>query len=209
MDEAQFSSTGTVLNPGWGHFDSAFFPWHRELLYRFEQDLRSVRPNVTIPYWDWSRARSAGSAGRPFTHDFIGEDGTDTAGDRVLRQSGAPTPYPYPFDPETWSIVVTDTPAEPRTFRRAFAERGDAPALPLNDTVVPGTGTTVRRAFASSAFTTLRARSEDLHNLVHRWAGGNMITASSPNDPVSGCITHKSIACGRFGRTFTRRCRST
>ncbi|MEH1128206.1 tyrosinase family protein [Micromonospora sp. CPCC 206061] len=184
MDEAQISPTGTVLNPGWGHFDSAFFPWHRELLYRFEEDLRSIRPNVTIPYWDWTRAQSAGSVGWPFIHAFIGVDGTDASGDRVLRQSGAATPYPHPFDPEAWSIVVTDTPTEPRVFRRAFAERTDAPALPQNNTVVTGTGTSFRQALTSAAYTTLRARSEDLHNLVHRWAGGNMITASSPNDPV-------------------------
>ena len=182
MDEAQIGPGGAVINPGWGHFDSAFFPWHRELLYRFEEELRSIRPNATIPYWDWSRARTSGSAGWPFTHDFIGEDGTDAAGDRVLRQSGAPTPYP--FDPEAWTVVVTDTPTETRALRRAFGERADAPALPLNDVVVTGTRTTVRQALTSAGFLTLRARSEDLHNLVHRWAGGSMITASSPNDPV-------------------------
>jgi hypothetical protein len=60
MDEAQFSSTGTVLNPGWGRFDSAFFPWHREPLYRFaaapltldgnEQALPSRTPRAPMAY---------------------------------------------------------------------------------------------------------------------------------------------------------------
>ena len=50
---------------GWGHQDSVFFPWHRELLYQFEQLLQSVDPSVTIPYWDWTREQSAADPGFP------------------------------------------------------------------------------------------------------------------------------------------------
>ena len=184
MDAAVIAAGGTVTNPGWGHFDSAFFPWHRELLYRFEEELRAIRPGVTIPYWDWTRGQSAASAAWPFFHEFIGVDGTDANADRVMREPGAPSPYPYEFDPETWTVVVTDNPGDPVVLRRAFAERADAPGLPTNDVDVTGTGTNFREAIASASYLTLRARSEDLHNLVHRWANGSMITASSPNDPV-------------------------
>lgn len=184
MDAAQISATGTVLTPGWGHFDSAFFPWHRELLYRFEEDLRSVKPGVTIPYWDWTRGQSAASAAWPFTHDFIGVDGTDANSDRVEREAGAPSPYPYEFDPLTWTVVVTDNPGDPDFLQRGFGERPDAPGLPQNNVTVTGTNTSFRQAIGSVAYTTLRPRSEDLHNLVHRWARGSMIAASSPNDPV-------------------------
>ena len=31
-----------------------FLPWHRVYLYQFEQLLRTVHPDVSIPYWDWS-----------------------------------------------------------------------------------------------------------------------------------------------------------
>lgn len=184
MDAAQISNTGTVLNPGWGHFDSAFMPWHRELLFRFEEDLRAVRANVAIPYWDWTRGQDATSGAWPFTHGFLGVDGNDANQDMVEREPGAPLPYPHEFDPASWSVVVKDTPSELSFLRRGFGERNDAPDLPQNDTVVTGTATTFRQAIGAPSFLTLRARSEDLHNLVHRWANGSMITASSPNDPV-------------------------
>ncbi|MFI9503398.1 tyrosinase family protein [Nocardia sp. NPDC052566] len=41
---------------GHGHGGPAFFPWHREYLLRFEQDLQAIDPNVTVPYWDWTRS---------------------------------------------------------------------------------------------------------------------------------------------------------
>jgi hypothetical protein len=171
----------------WGHVDSVFLPWHRELLYQFEQLLQSVDPSVTIPYWDWTRDQSAADPGFPFKHDFIGVDGDDADNDRVKREPGAPSPYPYAFDPEAWSttIKVIDPQDSLNFFQRQFGEFSNAPNLPLNDVVVTGTGTTFRAAInAANSYTTLRARSEDLHNLVHRWTGGNMLRMTSPNDPV-------------------------
>ena len=113
----------------WGHIDSVFFPWHRELLYNFEQELQLINSSVTIPYWDWTREQAAGDPGYPFAYDFIGPDGTDASSDMVLKEPGAPSPYPYPFDPEDWStkLKVFDPMDSLNYFQRAFAERGDAP----------------------------------------------------------------------------------
>lgn len=173
---------------GWAHDDSVFFPWHRELLYQFEKLLQSVDPTVTIPYWDWTRHQTAGAAGFPFKHDFIGVDGDDSDSDRVKRDPAAPAvdathPYIHPFDPELWTVPVDD--GDGLTFfQRQFGERGDAPNLPSNTTVVTGVGSTFRQAIGSADYLTLRSRSEDHHNLVHRWVGGNMLRMTSPNDPV-------------------------
>jgi tyrosinase len=186
-------ATNMMRPESWGHSGSVFLPWHRELLYQFEQLLQSVDPSVTIPYWDWTRAKAPGDAGYPFTHDFLGVDGTDSSNDRVLREPGAPSPYPYEFDPEAWSadLEVFDPADSLNFFQRQFGEfnpsgtANDAPNLPSNDTVEVGTGTTFRSAISATAtYTQLRARSEDLHNLVHRYCGGNMLRMTSPNDPI-------------------------
>jgi hypothetical protein len=180
-------ATNSMRMLSWGHVDSVFLPWHRELLYQFEQLLQSVDPTVTIPYWDWTRHQSSADTGFPFKHAFISVDGDDADSDKVKREPGAPSPYPYPFDPQTWSLGVTviDPGDSLDFFQRQFGEFSNAPNLPLNDSVVTGTGTNFRAAInGANSYTTLRSRSEDLHNLVHRWTGGNMLRMTSPNDPV-------------------------
>lgn len=190
-DFAETHMNAMMASPGWAHQDSVFFSWHRELLYQFEKLLQSVDPSVTIPYWDWTREQSSGNSGFPFLNNFIALDGTDADSDRVKRDPAAPAvdamhPYIYPFDPETWSTTVIVTDGDGLDFfQRQFHERGDAPNLPGNDVTVTGTGTNFRAAINSgNNYLTLRARSEDLHNLVHRWVGGNMLRMTSPNDPV-------------------------
>lgn len=42
---------------GWARGGSAFLPWHRTLLFEFESALREHEPEVTVPYWDWTRLR--------------------------------------------------------------------------------------------------------------------------------------------------------
>ena len=69
--------TDTMRPESWGHSGSIFLPWHRELLYQFEKLLQGVDPEVMIPYWDWTRAKSSANPGYPFTHDFLSVDGTD------------------------------------------------------------------------------------------------------------------------------------
>jgi len=146
--------TNMMRPESWGHVGSVFLPWHRELLYQFEQLLRAEDDTVRIPYWDWTRAKGPLDAGYPFTHDFLGVDGTDGNSDRVEREAGAPSPYPYAFDPEDWStsISVLDPGDTLNFFQRQFGEfdiagtANDAPNLPSNDTVEVGTGTTYRNA---------------------------------------------------------------
>jgi hypothetical protein len=185
--------THAMRPESWGHVGSVFLPWHRELLYRFEKLLQDVDPDVTIPYWDWTRAQATGDDGYPFTHDFLGIDGDDGDEDRVKQEAGAPSPYPHAFDPEAWSATITVVdPDDPLDFfQRAFGEfniagtSNDAPNLPENDVNVTGTSTNYRAAInAANTYLTLRSRSEDLHNLVHRYVGGNMLRMTSPNDPI-------------------------
>jgi hypothetical protein len=36
------------------HGCPAFLPWHRELCNRFEAQLRTIHPELSLHYWDWN-----------------------------------------------------------------------------------------------------------------------------------------------------------
>ena len=42
------------------HGTQRFLPWHRVYLLLLEQQLKSVHPDVSIPYWDWTKATEQG-----------------------------------------------------------------------------------------------------------------------------------------------------
>ena len=123
----------------WAHNGPAFFPWHRELLYWFEQELQALPgyADVTIPYWDWTRDRTATDPGWPFTYDFLHGNGDVADQKKVKRDPAHATevPYPHGFDPETWTIRVTDASADPTFLQRNFGGRADATTLPNNGRV--------------------------------------------------------------------------
>jgi tyrosinase len=43
------------------HLFGAFAIWHALLTYEFEIAIRSINPNVSIPYWDWTLDEATGS----------------------------------------------------------------------------------------------------------------------------------------------------
>jgi tyrosinase len=65
-----------------GHQGPAFFPWHREYLLRFEQDLQAIDPNVSVPYWDWTsdNLNTAGTESFIWRDDFMGGPGQPGTG---------------------------------------------------------------------------------------------------------------------------------
>ncbi|GGK20922.1 tyrosinase [Pilimelia terevasa] len=67
----------------------SFLPWHRRFLLDFEDALRAVDPQVSVPWWDWRR----GDAGL-FADDFLGP-----ADDRDPHDSPL-------FAAATWPIAV-------------------------------------------------------------------------------------------------------
>jgi tyrosinase len=42
------------------HGTQRFLPWHRVYLVQLEQALQAIHPDVTIPYWDWTKAAEEG-----------------------------------------------------------------------------------------------------------------------------------------------------
>jgi tyrosinase len=42
------------------HGTRRFLPWHRVYLVQLEQAIQAIHPDVTIPYWDWTKTAEEG-----------------------------------------------------------------------------------------------------------------------------------------------------
>lgn len=173
-DYAEIHMNAMMANPGWAHRGPAFFPWHRELLLQFENDLAAINSSVTIPYWDWTDPASF-----PFTIDFLGGNG---AGNDHKVPDGH-----FAFDgPNHWTIRVKDDPGDPEFLQRDFGADPTARFLPTSNQVNAVLGLTPYdnapwQGNTGGFRSTLEGA---LHNEVHRWVGGTMGKMVSPNDPV-------------------------
>lgn len=192
------------------HMAPGFLPWHRELLRRFEAEMRraSGNPRITLPYWDWGEA---GSVEALFTDDFLGGNGDATQ--QWFVTSG-------PFRKDHWAMADTyddtddefDGETDPSTplfkagLQRRFNQNGNVPMPTAAD--IAGLFNVVRAydvaPYDMSADQHLsmrnylegfwwddapapggiRVRRSMMHNAVHVWMGGQMQTGSSPNDPA-------------------------
>ena len=153
------------------HGSPLFFPWHRIMLRQFELELqRAVNdPTVTLPYWDWNM----NGLNSPFVSEFLGGDGDAAQNNRV--QSGS-----FAFATGQFDIRVWDEGTGDQGLRREFGD--DATAwLPDASDIAAGIG---RTPYWPGAASFERVAEGVLHNPVHRWIGGNMAEATSPNDPV-------------------------
>lgn len=197
---------------GGAHNAPAFLPWHREYLYQFERDLQTVsgNPSITIPYWDWTKARMPGDPGWPFTSDFLGGLGTSASDSRVTTSRFATDPAD-PMATE-WRINVRDAETENFLKRRGAPEEFGLPQAAWASTamdigvydvapfIVPDGLSDAE--FQALLFASFRKFLEFvLHNGPHPWVGtqgqfgpgnvilnaplvGSMTWQASPNDPA-------------------------
>jgi len=170
--------------PNLAHRGPAFPAWHRELLKLYEQELQNAAgdPNLTLPYWDWTKDQSAADPGFPFTTDFLGGDGAGNPNDKVTNGDfSQASGWVLNCDEEGFGFL-----------RRHFG--GDGPGLPTPDSVKSALSITTydsspwnrNSASANSFRNTLEGwvGPRQIHNAVHRWVGGSMQPGTSPNDPV-------------------------
>ncbi|MEV5160885.1 MULTISPECIES: tyrosinase family protein [unclassified Streptomyces] len=180
----EFYVTDAESRPRPAHMTPSFFPWHRRYLLEFEQALQAVDPRVSIPYWDWTRDSTASAS--LWADGFLGGNGRP--GDRQVMTG------PFAYRQGNWRIRggVTDDPFLRRNFGR-----------PSSPVTLPGAAE-VERALKDPVYdaapwnsvstTGFRNRIEGWgirggrgvanHNRVHRWIGGSMAGAASPDDPV-------------------------
>jgi tyrosinase len=167
------------------HMAPSFLPWHRRFLLDLEDALRRVDESVTVPYWDWTRTRTATAV--PWTEDLLG--GTGRRSDRQVMTG------PFAYRNGAWTIKVGITQTEFLT--RDLGRSRDPIALPtagevkraLDDPVYDTApwNSTSAKGFRNKLEGWGRGRgavSWHTHNRVHRWVGGHMVGGASVNDPV-------------------------
>ena len=88
------------------HRASAFLPWHREYLRRFELDLRAIDASVTLPYWDWTVDNSATAS--LWADDFMGPTlwPSDLAIFANVNQTLVPGAHCRPVDEATEEVAA-------------------------------------------------------------------------------------------------------
>jgi len=181
------------------HGGSVFGPWHRFMLILLELHLQRVLDDTEfgLPYWDWAADGEMDVSQQQnsllWTADDIGGNGNPLNDDFVATG-------PFRFDsadPTSWRVSVDmDVNLVLRT-----TDRGLRRSLQIGVTTLPRK-IQVNSALSQTVYdspdwemgsTGFRDRLEGwspqstaphLHNRVHMWVGGDMGSATSPNDPV-------------------------
>lgn len=155
-----------VPNP---HRTPLFFPWHRILIRQFELELQKTAndSSITLPYWNWSMSGND----NPFTDDFMGRDGDPQQNQHV-------TLGPFAYQRGEFGVRIDDNDEGDSGLRRNFGVSGEP--LPTAEEVA----SVLNKTPYWSEPDGWENLTERMHNVVHGWVGGNMATASSPNDPV-------------------------
>lgn len=167
------------------HGGPSFGPWHRLLLLVFESLSRQVLSDQSfeVPYWDWA-VDAATPAASPLW-SLLGGDGDPSQNYAVT--SG-------PFGSSEFRVNLTDglssndpwrrvDPPRPLRRRFNFSEIPLASKSTVTD-ALDGFGFYERWPYNNNTSSFRRVLESSLHNVVHRFIGGDMMTSASPNDPV-------------------------
>jgi Mg-chelatase subunit ChlD len=184
------------------HRGPAFLPWHRYFCRELELALQTKKPNVTLPYWNWSADAANPIAAaiwntNPAQRIYIGGNGT---GPNSTVSTG-------PF--ANWTALIegpgnTFVPRLGGIIRQLGLETSGNPDFPTQAQVDDALQTMTvydTSPWRTNSQGSFRNRLEGwlsklpgefvqgeintyLHNRVHVWVGGDMGPGTSPNDPV-------------------------
>jgi tyrosinase len=183
-------SPGAVDPVNFAHWNPGFCPWHREYILRFEKALQAEVSGATLPYWDW--ADHLGMQQNVFVPDFLGpliQGGPAPLPAGVLGFHG-PTPRPawWPANAQGFRVhpALQEIPQQATLHRGSVGESwppspSDIQVLVTLDPAIPN----VHRLWLF--WLVLEQGAGQLartHNAGHRFVGGHMAGAFSPNDPV-------------------------
>ncbi len=174
--------SGNMWGRNAAHQGPVFGPWHRLLLLVFEFQMRRVlqEDNFRLPYWNWGADAGAPFQSPVWSAEILGGSGTPvTSG--PFRQGGG------------WTVQLTqngnsnDLVRVDRGLRRNFGQfASDLPANPEVRGYIANNPVYATFPWADTPQTEgFRIDLEiPLHNTIHRWVSGDMMTTTSPNDPV-------------------------
>ena len=190
---------------GGAHTGPAFAPWHREFLKQFERDLQQVsgKPNIMIPYWDWTTARTLSDPGWPFTPNFMGGLGTGPD-NRVMTGRFSEASGEWRLNVITGAgSIVGGRPNPARDNTRYLRRLPSPPILSSGGPLLLPSAAQARDCLLRTAYDAVPWIEDPgtitlaqvnasfrkfleyiMHNGVHGWVGGNMMPMTSPNDPV-------------------------
>lgn len=181
---------------GVAHHNPAFPPWHRKLLWLFENALceASGDPSVTLPYWDWTDPASTAAA---FGHDLLGPGG-DPAEDYAVTEG--------PFNRDVWqlNILPYDPTLRDRTPQKYLVRALGIDTASAYEVLLP-TIVDVQATLDHDTYDTapwnvnspdsfrnslegfvvdpttglMKPNAQTMHNIVHDWVGGVFYLASA------------------------------
>ncbi len=138
------------------HSANGFLSWHRAYLLEMENALRTIRCNVTLPYWNWSSGPTTGIPAACATPTY--ED-----------RNGSTVPNPLYSGPKTASLGGGQT-----------SRRGD-----ISTTSFADIATTAQNAMAALNYPDFISLLNSAHGSVHVRVSGDMSSVGSAGfDPI-------------------------
>ncbi|XP_053402662.1 uncharacterized protein LOC123550645 [Mercenaria mercenaria] len=137
------------------HRGEAFLPWHRAFLALYEEALRQIDPDVSLPYWD-------------STIDYNMATPVESV---MWDEEHLGTGFGVVNDGPFANFTTNDNP-----LRRRIGNGNGRLMRPDNVEQLFQDG------FCNLGH--ISRRLESLHNSVHRWVGGTMVGSLSASDPV-------------------------
>lgn len=131
-----------------GQIGNLFLPWHRAYLLFFENALRDLDPNVSVPWWDWTAPQTS-QVGIPPAFAQANVDG-----------------QPNPLYSARIFVPTANPPLDRPTRRYPLAPN----QLQNLSTLInaPNIG-----VLSLTQFEDFSNQLEDIHDQIHGWTGGN------------------------------------
>jgi tyrosinase len=181
-----------LANPiNFAHGNIGFLAWHRQYLHDFEQALQNEVSEVTLPYWDWSD--DIGATNQLFTPEFLSSTiwGNPTPVSNGVLQARIPAnkkPTWWPNNIQGFSINRHLQEGLGSTLNRGSTDPNWPPS-PAEMQQLTQLNFSLRGRNPLWAFWLVLeqgnpAVSMNTHNAGHRFVGGHMAGAFSPNDPI-------------------------